>query len=92
MSNFTPGPWKADRAGFVSTCTDDAALICECNQDPHWQPDGVYMHPNARLIAAVPELLEALEKAVEPLSEGEDCGLSTETYNFACKIIAKATT
>ncbi len=63
MSKHTPGPWKADRAGNVETCGDDPALICECYQDPHWQPDGVHAHSNAKLIAAAPELLEACKAA-----------------------------
>ena len=33
-------------------------------------------------------LLEACIAAVEPLSEGEDCGLSTETYNQVFAAIA----
>ncbi len=45
---------------------------------------------NARLIAVAPELLQACIKAVEPLSEGEDCGLSVDTYNFVCNAIARA--
>ncbi len=45
----------------------------------------------ARVIAAAPELLEALLKCVEPIEPGEDCTLNADTYNFICAAIAKAT-
>ena len=45
---------------------------------------------NARLLAAAPELLEALLACVEPLEPGEACGLPVNVYNLACAAIAKA--
>ncbi|MNY65246.1 hypothetical protein D3C86_2024910 [compost metagenome] len=46
---------------------------------------------NARLIAAAPELLEALLACVEPTEPGEDCPLPPGLYNKVCAAIAKAT-
>jgi hypothetical protein len=44
---------------------------------------------NANLIAAAPELLEALMFIVNNAEPGEDAVLSTDAYNKACKAIAK---
>lgn len=45
---------------------------------------------NAALIAAAPELLEALMFIVNDAKPGEDAVLSVKGYNKACKAIAKA--
>ena len=68
----TKVPWIEDRAGNVVTCDDGGALICECHQDPHWQPDGVHMHPNAAFIVracnAHDDLLAAGKAMLEALA------------------------
>jgi hypothetical protein len=45
---------------------------------------------NARLIAAAPELFEALMYIVNDAEPGEDARLTTAGYNLACAAIAKA--
>lgn len=69
---FTPGPWIAAKgAGWIVTRPDaaakreaaimvgmhsDASLVCT----PTWPEDAVEAEANARLIAAAPDLYEAL--------------------------------
>ena len=68
-SKHTPGPWIAWYIAdeFESRVRDeDGVLICKC----YW-PDE---HRNAKLIAAAPELLAALEVAVEYFDRNDiDC-------------------
>ncbi len=64
----TPGPWKAQRAeGWRNTdifaCDKDETYICAINEDNDERA------ANARLIAAAPELLEALLKIVNTPTE-----------------------
>ncbi len=67
----TPGPWMASQAFFfghdswqiTGTIGDTSPFLCHLTDDT---PDYA---ANARLIAAAPELLAALEKAAE-LAEG----------------------
>ena len=74
MSNakHTPGPWKYDGDGFDSCSAadcgtegytvmdDDCFPICQIDD----RIDDDECEANARLIAAAPELLDALQKAV----------------------------
>lgn len=56
MSKHTPGPWHIDDASYgqiVCSRTSDVAVVRNTGGLPH--------HGNARLIAAAPELLEALK-------------------------------
>ena len=87
----TPGPWKVDKETIIQD--SEGRTIAQTWPNTRLSSDQslAAMHSNARLISAAPCLLEACLLAVEPLSEGEDCGLSTSTYNFVCKAIAKAT-
>lgn len=88
MSNFTQGPWVA-KGGEV--CTDE------------YEADGQIMHdhicccevingesPNANLIAAAPELLEALQACEKILSEIPLTVDLVEDLLFARAAIAKA--
>lgn len=69
---FTPGPWKVDEDGFVWGCCPGPAfietahfLVAEVRGWGYLQyrADGEQIQAgNARLIAAAPELYEALEK------------------------------
>ena len=56
----TPGPWYLNPRGWVVQSTGDIVTRLECSYNKE---------ANARLIAAAPELLEALEGA-EELAEG----------------------
>ena len=64
-AQHTPGPWRInlDCETMISNCLDgaEAADICEVSEwsQVFWEE----RNANARLIAAAPELLEALESA-----------------------------
>jgi len=64
----TPGPWYAI-GRMVEVGDDDHADICSTNPDlfgqGHRAPPIEEQQANARLIAAAPDLLEALEAMVE---------------------------
>lgn len=70
----TPGPWIASGA-WVENPDENKADICSCHpadfgqEHLGWDYDEVCA--NARLIAAAPELLEALEYALSDLSDLE---------------------
>jgi hypothetical protein len=53
-TKFTPGPWVADG---IFICDNDDNNVCICEQD-NWEPDSY-------LIAAAPELYEALEQLLD---------------------------
>lgn len=91
MSKHTPGPWNVDEYtsgtsmfGFSPACAvmcrDNNKVICEI-------PDytmGQFDREDARLIAAAPELLEALKRL-------DQYGHTQATWDFALRAIAKAT-
>ena len=103
-NKHTPGPWETDRNNVH---TGQIATIHHClNNDwvevwsPNWPMDEAEQEANARLIAAAPELLEALMEAVEcgmvPISSAVEGGASAYSAQVRCadKIrtaIAKAT-
>ncbi len=67
MRKFTPGPWYA--VGYwVEHPEDDRPDICSCNpfdigQD-HLERSDEEIRANVQLIAAAPDLLDALQKLV----------------------------
>ena len=75
----TPGPWKRygwtiyvgdqDKVTAIARCAVDYAA--DCSDDPEWHAQGPQEQEgtaNAKLIAASPRLLEALEKIAVTLS------------------------
>lgn len=74
MSKHTPGKWKAERADCWNSWeifTDSGENICIINNEQLAQAD------NARLIAAAPELLDALKSLIDgyiELVNSGDCG------------------
>ena len=61
MSKHTPGPWKVNYAKFNEVKTSDGARVATCSN-----LNGlVNLQANARLIAAAPELLDALIECLE---------------------------
>lgn len=67
MSLRTPGPWftsKPNNGGGILIKPIPGQVIAQCDESPE-------MEANARLIAAAPELLEALETAKKLLETAE---------------------
>ncbi len=65
MAGFTPDPWRADGLSVVA---DGRGIIAMCLTP---QNNGVMeCSANARLIAAAPELYEALEAANASMGDG----------------------
>ena len=92
MSGHTPGPWSySGRKGWYDIHGD-----VESGPDEKWICE-IVKHSDARLIAAAPDLLDAL-KAVQPHMDGIICYASTmgehEPNRIAVQVaaaIAKAT-
>lgn len=88
--NHTPGPWSVDLSNRNSvTVRDNNYPVAEM-----WLSDGRH-HANARLIAAAPELLEALQ-LLDQAHNGPWDGAEQERYiaianDKARAAIAKAT-
>ena len=97
-SAHTPGPWTPliqpknkyfpKGSAMVSTGEGRMAIDCDGSADTI---EGAAA--NARLIAAAPELLEALLRYVknDELMNGDEPGWETKTYEDAWAAIAKAT-
>ena len=77
MNEHTPGPWEYD-AAMVWGGPQGLTSICEIlfHEDERADEHG----PNARLIAAAPDLLEALEKLAAWILD-EDCQYVEMTPN-----------
>ena len=98
-NKFTPGPWiteSSDSNGIACVATADNLLeICEVwgSSENGISVDDESM-ANATLIAAAPDLLEALEKALDALAHCRaDIGYSsmqTRAAHMADKAIKKA--
>lgn len=98
MSNYTPGPWVAElgRDGCFSIeadrfgITGGLLVLASRNEHPLLADQ---MHANARLIAAAPELLEALQNLLNDTQhkEHQDCDDGPCPVREARAAIAKAT-
>ena len=67
MSEYTKGPWTRNYGNYVYQGKDSASkgrLIAVCEPTTRTQEDWDQVFANARLIAAAPELLEALQTLV----------------------------
>jgi hypothetical protein len=96
MSNkHTPGPWLVRDTGEVGTCTELVAIVFPCRSKDErgeffYEPgEKEENEANARLIAAAPELLEALVALTNKLHGWPMPGLKAE-YDAAMAAIAKA--
>jgi hypothetical protein len=98
MSKHTPGPWEAERVYLTIedptmriTAYDGALYVAEAayshvrGERAIHVTDADEMRANARLIAAAPDLLEALRNFVD------GCSLSIDAAAVARAAIAKAT-
>lgn len=91
----TPGPWEAVRnssfweinPSYYRWCSNVPFTIGDvCASDPG-HPDGGLQEANARLIAAAPELLEALIEVEQMIQAGE---MNEGTMEVVRNAIAKA--
>jgi hypothetical protein len=87
MGQYTPGPW--DNSKRVVICNqDDAGIQISYlrTSDPNRRAEG---RANAFLIAAAPDLLEALSEFLELYESDEGC-IELPQYCAAAAAIAKA--
>jgi hypothetical protein len=105
MSGFTPGPWvprraaKPDNTGGYdwAIIAPDKAIVAECFEVVDWAENGVDfdtrpVEANARLIAAAPDLLEALQKVVSCFDIKDGLSVRDEqAIKHAASVIHKAT-
>jgi hypothetical protein len=105
MSKHTPGPWISDDVGpsdirryVVANSSSSAGfrVIAELYLSDTWDDFRKEAEANARLIASAPDLLEALEMALDELM---DAGFSADISGskpvsdaliFGADVIAKA--
>lgn len=87
-ATFTPGPWVA--SPFTVRDRLNQIEVADCVTERNQTLPLDEREANARLIAAAPELLEALLFIVNDAEPGEDAQLTVEGYNRACAAIAKA--
>ncbi|MFY2855016.1 hypothetical protein ACOTJG_13670 [Achromobacter xylosoxidans] len=95
-TNHTPGPWVRD-TGSGSGCdvrAENGRKVAATwginNGDPHRPAYRAECDANARLIAAAPELLEALEWALRAMEARNPLWAEGERFIAARAAIAKA--
>ena len=89
-SMYTPGPWKTIAWGGLLEIRQESNLVCGIAR-VGYEKDGALPNPqtiaNASLIAAAPELLEALQSLntsyLDGLNDGASCACSR------CKDVSK---
>ena len=78
MGKYTPGPWTVDEShidGAINAGKRHVALANFYNcHDEEVRVTRDQQKANAHLIAAAPEMLEALKKAVDALELADDSG------------------
>ena len=87
-TKHTPGPWRANYYALTNKCfvaTSEDTVIFEENTEATNS-----ISPNAHLISAAPEMLEALEKALIMLDETCDPKNRPAEYSIIKQAIKKA--
>lgn len=94
-TTHTPGPWRIDADGVVAGDPEGFQPFgsCGCCGSPWMSGDSDdQKRADARLIAAAPELLTALQEAysviVAEVADGEDTPLATSIRELVAKVIA----
>ena len=89
MTKHTPGPWGSDENNNVwANLNGEDYLIADCNPNTICsKPGALRRSQNARVIAAAPDLLEALKAIVSDAESGQ-CEMDIITLARAA--IAKA--
>ena len=88
MSEHTPGPWSIAGRGYTIFGPDDAVVISSFDAETEEEEERYLA--NARLIAAAPDLLAALEEAVRSSEVSRMGGMSWDEMDRARAAIAKA--
>lgn len=63
-TKWTPGPWKAPEGDFPDVYGPDDRLLAVVYAPGNYEHNSQEGHANARLIAAAPDLLDALQEAM----------------------------
>lgn len=93
MSKHTPGPWIYDEAASeIGAETDNGAMTTIATMTD-WFPEYYQeRYANARLIAAAPDLLEALQEIAAPACMAMNSADRVEAFrDIARAAISKAT-
>lgn len=93
MSNHTPGPWTVEVRNDWVNSYDQLPLVCEVDDLVIVAKDGMIGSNggDARIIAAAPEMLEALKGIAEKRSDFKtDYDYAQWVVSVAKEIIAKA--
>jgi hypothetical protein len=72
---FTPGPW---RTTGVNVRAGDALICWATNHHANAETPEPEKLANARLIAAAPDLLLALERLTHPMADDEDLSFARD--------------
>ncbi len=72
----TPGPWKQQNLSVLQEHSEGIGLIAHCYANEGHDFDDAEAIANARLIAAAPELIEALRAFVEASTENAPTALA----------------
>ncbi len=92
MTDHTPGPWHISKAGHHTIWNDDEVIVADCDSLDPRQPPADQIGANCYLIAAAPDLLEALKDMFFQFEHhGYDSDNDKITIDQARAAIAKAT-
>lgn len=87
MSGHTEGPWRVgDRHTENGVYSADGRLVANTHSlqsNSGWEAIAAENDANARLIAAAPDMLEALKAVNKLISEGAEHGMSPFENDFA---------
>lgn len=90
---FTPGPWATHLVDSTLVVDVDGREICETRRSGNYAEDYETMEANAHLIAAVPDLHEALLRAREEirfLQAQANTAVGDSTVEFIDDVLRKA--
>lgn len=87
-SKFTPGPWYVGGKYTVRISISSSDWICRTRDNHHGHID-IEDEANARLIAAAPDMYEAIKKTLG-LDASEGYWLHPDAVKSLCAAIAKA--
>jgi len=85
-NKHTPGPWKVDSLNRIYD--DNDLIVCLCSEIHRYPRESI--DANAHLIAAAPDMLEALYSAADLQHATENDNCTDETLCLYCTAIAKA--